>query len=379
MTVGDIRPLSGDYADGGDPTSPRVVDTTTDAGWASIRREYTGGSPVESLEQIIRLARSHGVQSVLIEPRYVDPDWRSIHARFYGSLFQRYSPTCHRLHLFSAVVKTGDDFSRYQDAYKGFTILRSIPSHPVGRTMVLPPPGLGRATFCWAPQVVHPLGYPLEVRAMPFMSQDGEYFRCSHAVQWMVLHHAHLLRNFPRRLPEEIHLRSQGGLLLTRQVPSGGLSLPQMLSSLNAMGLSPEKVQLPGGGRDRSRSSTLISLPATLCRYVNSQMPPIVISERHAWVVTGYCSRGGGDSHDTTSLYVHDDLAGPYVEVATRGRRSAPASWRRRLTPGIQTATMWSVLRWLGGSATMASGCWPSPLCPIESTSRLTGQNLSEG
>lgn len=297
------------------PLSPWVEDTTTEAGWDAIRRSYAGGNRVEPLEQIIRLAKGHDVRSVVIERRYVDADWRSMHAKFYGSLFQRYAPTCHRLHLFSEMVSTGEDLHRYRDAYKGFTIMRPIPSHPVGRTMIKPPPGLSRATFCLAPETARPLGYPLLVEAMPFMSQDGEYMRCSHVVQWMVLHHAHLVRNFARRLPEEIQLRSQGGLVVGRQVPSGGLSLPQMLSSLHALGLSPDKVLLPPGGQEESRISGLFSLPATLCRYVNSQMPPIVISEDHAWVVVGYRNRGGGSAHDNTSLFVHDDMGGPYVEI----------------------------------------------------------------
>lgn len=333
-----------------DPTSPWIVDTTVESGWEIIRRSYADGNRIEPLEQVIRLAKGHGVTSVLIERRYVDPDWRSMCAKFYGSLFQRYPPTCHRLHLFSKIVRKEDDLSlaRHRDAYKGFTVLRPIPSHPVGRTMIKPPAGLSRAAFCLATETVRPLGYPLRVEAMPFMSQDAEYLRCSHVVQWMVLYHAHLLRSFARRLPEEIHLRSQGGYVVGRQIPSVGLSMPQMLSSLHALGLSPDTVVLPSGGIENSRARGLGSLPATLCRYVNSQMPPIVLSNSHAWVVVGYRTLERRSDHDAVSLFIHDDMSGPYIEITNPwdGMGLAGAATRSGTQDPARTAQSRRSLGW---------------------------------
>lgn len=304
------------WGDDDDPSSPLVEDTRTETGWDTIRRVYAGGHKVPVLERVIALAKQHGVRSVLIERRYFDPDWRSMYAKFYGSLYQPYSPTCHRLHLFSEVLEQPEDLHLHRQSYKGYTVLRSLPSHPVGRTMIRPPDDQPRSAFCLASETVRPLGYELQVEAMPFMSQDGEYMRCSHVVQWMALHHAHLLRRFARRLPEDVHLSSQGGLVVGRQVPSGGLSLAQMLGSLHALGVSPDLVSLTGGGQEESQRRGIFSLPATICRYVNSQMPPIVISANHAWVVVGYRNDGTGSTHDSTSFFVHDDMRGPYHEIS---------------------------------------------------------------
>lgn len=304
-----------DFADD-DPEAPWVEDTTTELGWDAIRWSYAAGRPVAPLDQIITLAKQHDVRSVLIERRYLDPDWRSMYTKFYGTLFEHHAPTCHRLHFFSETVTKFDDLLRYRDAYKGYTVMRPIPTHPVGRTMILPPPGVKRAAFCSAKEIVRPLGYPLEIEAMPFMSQDGEYMRCSHAVQWMVLYHAHLFRKLGRWLPDEIHTHSQNGLVVGRQVPSGGLSLSQMLNSLQAMGISADKLTLPRDGNGTSGASRLFSFTSTLCRYVNSQMPPIVVSNAgHAGVVVGYENVGERVTHDATTLFIHDDLRGPYVEV----------------------------------------------------------------
>jgi hypothetical protein len=52
-----------------------------------------------------------------------------------------------------------------------------------------------------------------------------------------------------------------------------------------------------------------------LSRYVNSQLPPIVYSSTHAWVIVGYVQAAEGDTHDATTLFRHDDARGPYLRV----------------------------------------------------------------
>jgi len=55
----------------------------------------------------------------------------------------------------------------------------------------------------------------------------------------------------------------------------------------NALGLSPGLVHLPPD-RAENDDAGMLTLGGILCRYVNSQAPPIVISQAHAWVVVGY-------------------------------------------------------------------------------------------
>ena len=286
-------------------------------GWATIRERYSPGRRNEPLERLLKIVTLHGVKSVVIEP-YIDPHFRSEYSRFYATTFRPHTGMTDRLHFFTAKVPSDyTDLSQFQSDYRGYSILRPIPSNPVGRTMLTPPPelGPGLAAICAGEEEVHPFGWPLRVSGMPFISSDGQYLRCAHAVQWMVLYHAYLAHGLPRRLPADIHDASMGGAVVGRQIPSEGLSHAQILNSLQRLELPAGRTFLPQT-RNKSRNGAVISLFSSLCRYVNSQLPPIVLSPAHARVVVGYRrEEGDGPVHDRTVLYVHDDALGPYLPV----------------------------------------------------------------
>jgi hypothetical protein len=291
-----------------DDSAGAVYDVTVDGVWDELAAFYAGDTPSAPLGRIIAIAREHGVRSVVVEQRYLDQDWRSEHGAFHGQLFRRHPSVCHRWHLFTDDVPA--DLSRLDpEAYRGYVVLRPLPSTPVGRTMILPPPGLARAIRCEATERVSLFGAPLSVTAMPFLSQDAEYLRCAHATLWMLLRHAHLAHGLPRRLTAEVHDAALGGVIVGRQVPSEGLSVQQMLAGATRLGLSPGLMHLPTGRAEDTEAGRL-SLRAILCRYVNSQLPPLVISSSHAWVVVAYHRTAAG-----VGLWRHDDARGPYMQV----------------------------------------------------------------
>lgn len=302
----------------------RVADVTREDGWNYIRSFYAPPDPTRGrggqernrpLERIIEIAKEHAVKSVLIERRYIDMDYRSEHSHFYSTTFRRYPSVSHRLHFFArALPKDLSDLSGCANAYRGYSVMRPLPSSPVGRTMIAPPPGLAGAPQCSGKDTVHIFGWPFEVKAMPFVSQDAQYLRCAHAALWMVLYHSYLNGFSPRRLPHDIHEAAMGGDVVGRQVPSEGLSVPQMLNALHNLGLSSGHLRLPIN-RDTSREADRLSLFAILCRYVNSQMPPVVHSETHVWVISAYQRSAPGLGHDKIVLYRHDDARGPYLRV----------------------------------------------------------------
>lgn len=311
-----------------DDSAGAVYDVTVPGAWDELVDFYAGPEGSRPLRRIVAIAREHGVRSVVVEQRHLDPDWRSEHGAFHGQLFRRRPSVCHRWHLFTDAVP--EDLSGLrQEAYRGYVVLRPLPSTPVGRAMVAPPRGLEDAIRCEATERVSLFGTPLWITAMPFLSQDAEYLRCAHATLWMVLRHAHLAHGLPRRLTAEVHDAALGGVIVGRQVPSEGLSVQQMLAGATRLGLSPglmhlpttpdedaaaDEVAAPGApGRRADPQAGRLSLRAVLCRYVNSQLPPIVISTSHAWVIVGYRREPGNDRHVT--LWRHDDARGPYLEV----------------------------------------------------------------
>src|SRR4051812_17143588 len=298
-----------------DDAAGAVYDVTVPGAWTGLVDFYAGGARCRPLERIVAIAREHGGRSVVVEQRYLDHDWRSEHAAFHGRLFRRHPTVCHRWHLFTDDVPA--DLSRLRaEAYRGYVVLRPLPSTPVGRTMIAPPPGLDGGIRCEATERVSLFGTPLWITAMPFLSQDAEYLRCAHATLWMVLRHAHLAHGLPRRLSAEVHDAALGGVIVGREIPSEGLSVQQMLAGATRLGLSPGLMHLPGArdedAAEHARSGRL-SLRAILCRYVNSQLPPLVLSTTHAWVVVAY-RRDPADDRRVT-LWRHDDARGPYVAV----------------------------------------------------------------
>lgn len=298
-----------------------IYYTNQEKGWEELRDRFTPKRHDPPFEQIISIAKKHGVQSVLEERRYIDPDFRDEHHRFYSTTYRRYPTVCHRLHFFVGDLRPDlTNLGALKDGYCGYSVMRPLDHSPVGRTMLRPPPELGpepgkKATVCSVTDNAHVFGHTFTVEGMPFMSQDAQYLRCAHAVQWMVLYHAFLAERLPRRcFPGDIHNASLGGFIVGRQLPSEGLSLPQLLGGLHALGLSPTVRPLPKT-RDDSRAESVMSLFDIICRYVNSQMPPIVAAPEHVWVIVGYKIKGPGRTHDNAILYRHDDARGPYIRV----------------------------------------------------------------
>lgn len=287
-----------------------VVPLASAAQWQALLDFYTRGTGSQPLERVFEIARGHGVRSAVVERRYVDADWRSEHARFYGATFRRYPSVCHRLHFFTREVPADfDAIGDLQEAYRGYTVMRPLPFAPVGRTMIAPPAELNGAVQAAVEQTVHLFGWPLTVKAMPFISQDAQYLRCAHASIWMVLRHAELAHGLPRRLPEDIQQACSGGVVVGRQVPSSGLSVPQMLAGMSRLGLAPNQLKAP----DRYPADN-ITLYGILCRYINSGLPPIVVSSQHAWVVVAW-KRSPSAGHPELTVWRHDDSAGPYMRV----------------------------------------------------------------
>lgn len=321
-----------------DPYS--VIDVRTDEGWETILSAYSNKNS-KPLERIIDIAKEHGAETVLVEYRYVDADWRSEHANFYGSTFVRYPSVCHRLHFFATKLSAdlGElDDQAVADSYRGYSVMRPLPETPVGRTMLSPPPELAAATVTVATEVVHLFGTELPITAMPFISQDALYLRCAHASIWMVLRHAHLRHGLPRSLPGDIRDAGVGGMVVGRQLPSDGLSIAQMLGALDTLGLPTGSLDPDmDSGPDIHPSPGSLSLFGIVCRYINSELPPIVVSEGpegHAWVVVGW-KRVPSKGHGQLTLWRHDDARGPYMKILDPWHEAEPdhQGWRRVLPP----------------------------------------------
>ncbi len=288
------------------------------------------------LDQVIEIAIQHKTVSVFVERRYIDFDFRSEHSQFYGGTFRRYPSVCHRLHFFSAELDRELKLLptlKKNNRYHGYSVMRPIPTRPVGRTMLAPPPSMAHAAIAKCTDQVDIFGTPFEVTGVPFISQDQQYSRCTHAALWMTLYLHYLKHGMPRHLPMEVHQATQGGEVHGRDVPSDGLTPAQMLYGLQKLGLSPIQINLPSSPRS-NRKAAEEGLYPIVCRAVNSYTPAIIIGESHVWVVVGYRlerSRLG----PRTVLIRHDDERGPYIEVQDPWNEPTRAhkSWIQAIIP----------------------------------------------
>lgn len=275
--------------------------------------DFYGRTP--PLEQVFSVAHSNSARTAIVELRYIDADFRSSHERFYAGKYRRYPSVCHRLHFFAAAFDDLALIGEHTDDYLGYSIMRPLEHSPVGRTMLKPPATLNDSVMCTVKSQPNLLGWDLEVRAVPFISQDEQLLRCAHAVQWMVLYHSYLSGETPRIHPGEIHDASGVAAPVDRTLPSHGLAPHQVLAGLDRLHLSPAIVELNFTSKKESKEERHLSLFATLCRLLNSQIPPLVHSAEHAWVVAGYRVNEPPGAHDDIELVCHDDSQGPYIHV----------------------------------------------------------------
>ena len=298
------------------PNGPEILESRYDTDWEELAARFDGGRENPALRRVFDVVHQNGASHVLVERGYICRDYRSEHSGFYGTMFREISSRSTRLHFFKRAITVADVEAGAlpQAGYLGYTIVRPLAGAPVGRT-VISPPSAPHSRFCVVKDTVDVLGSRLVAAGVPFMSQDGSYLRCAHVAQWMVLYHAYLNGVVARRTPADIQQAGLGGEVVGRQVPSSGLSPAQMLHSLHELGLSPGSEPLPPT-REASRQAGSASLPAVLCRYVNSQMPPIIMSNTHVWVVVGYAGDPAKWNHDVIRFFRHDDVMGPYLPVS---------------------------------------------------------------
>lgn len=319
------------------------------------RREQPGAL---AFDRVLEVARMGQARSAFVEWRYIDIDFRSEHSFFYSTTFRRYPSVCHRIHFFTEPLTDDlDNLEEIADSYLGYSVIRPLPTSPIGRTVLAPPPRLTSAILCSVDDQVHLKGVQLTARGVPFVSQDGQYLRCSHSCLWSASYHAHLRRRSPRHLPRDVREAALGGEVVGRQTPHEGLSVAQLLSALHDLGFSGGRVPLPHSKTASAQSKTA-SLPSTFARYANSGIPTIVFNQSHSWLVVGYYfSDPAQPGHDSTCLIIHDDVQGPYLESLDRNDyldpwsviKDEPRRWRAAV-PALPSKVYITAERaeWLG-------------------------------
>ena len=77
----------------------QVVDLRPAGAFIELSRYYAGSRPTV-VDEVIGQAYTLRAQMAIIEYRYLYPDYRSEHSRFYSRTFRRYPSVAHRIHFF---------------------------------------------------------------------------------------------------------------------------------------------------------------------------------------------------------------------------------------------------------------------------------------
>lgn len=320
----------------------------TDQNWRDLVDDYGGAASSDAriaFERLTEVARANGCRSVLIENRYVDPDFRSDYFAFWARRFALTSPFSRRLHFFSAPLGDIDTLPQLppDDCYLGYSVIRPIDDvrYPVGRTALGLAGKRAAALTCGAPEKVHLYGREFTVVAAPYLQEDREFLTCAHAAIWMcqaalankrftAVRHltAKVVDETPSMLSAERAFPSSG--ISPRQVQAifGQLEQPALRYAVEALPHIPG-VPKPSGPLLRPRKARGFwdtRIQSIVCRYLNGGWPVFIGTKAHAFVLIGWWRTSKGD----VRFLAHDPLHGPYREISPFSGKHA---WETIMAP----------------------------------------------
>ncbi len=314
-----------------EPDPVDIFVLTDQSGWDALEARYPTDWEIP-LTRCLEVARRSGAISAVVETRYIDLDYRSEYSAFYSRTFPSIPDSAHRIHFFSTIVGREALWDGASDgSYLGYVVVRPSELGRVGRTMLKPPPGQLDSVRAAVLDQVNLFGRALEVEGVPFAQQDTQLGRCAHAAAWVCHFSAHKRGDVARRAMAEFPLSANPGLGLGRPLPSGGLTVQQILELFRVFDLPaafykakelPTQPPLPWvpDVADPQPSSTTdgevnaSALVSICCRYLNSGFPVLVGTSSHAFVLCGY-SRTKRDGQDWITFIRHDDQRGLYLEI----------------------------------------------------------------
>lgn len=287
---------------------------------------------------------------VIEESNYFDRDYLDEFSAFYSLSSHGYPNICRRLHFFSsdevnrdlllkAASEDVDASKIIKETYLGFTVIRPIPSAPLGRTVLkwFPDnvPEMPRITHPSRTYRCHLAGVTLEVIGLAWQQQDRGVGACATVGLWVALHSSAFDDHHAVPTTAEITKAAHDGAALgTRMFPSHGLNMHQVMEAIKAQQLAP--IWIAGDMQYVSSNSQLIAgfskerFASTCASFLRSGYPVLIWGQhldenavqKHIVCAVGFresppaeleSGNVGLQDSETLFLYVHDDNLGPSV------------------------------------------------------------------
>jgi hypothetical protein len=304
--------------------------------------------------------------SFIIESQYYDREYVDDYSLLYGKSSFPTSPTCQRVHFFtniskddlekivrqmagdshagSAIQSNVDAFS--EKHYLGYSVIKPLRGSPLGRSVLrhLEPSKPGRRVVRAYPSCktykAHFLGLVFKVNGLVFQQQDGGTSACATTALWTSIQaraNQHEIRSSSPAKLTKLATRAvfPGG---NRSVPSSGLTIPQVCTAINDIGLVP----------DVHRVTTYDNAIRYIYSTQRSSLAPIFVLFRpgskdsrepgHAVTCVGakFMLRDQPFEENTCiplakcvrNVYLHDDRKGPYLRAQVLKRLGAKSTDR---------------------------------------------------
>ena len=204
------------------------------------------------------------VITYVIEDDYIDKDYLIDYSKFYARSFQNINKFTKRLHFFSESF-TNEDFSalllngnktifeKLANSYLGFAVVKPIRNIRgealIGRTILKTYPSEvndgDKRYYLNETHQVYLFGIPLEVKSLPFQTQDTVVGACATTACWTTLQPLKSLFGIQKDSPFEITEKSVSiPSLEDRNFPNNGLTILQMKSYFNSINLETEFIDI---------------------------------------------------------------------------------------------------------------------------------------
>lgn len=284
-----------------------------------------------------------GAKTIVVEPEYVDGDFLEDFASYYVSCFAPYERFCKRLHFFSRPFENAEWDSiiggsaeqplveAFRATYLGFIVVKPLPDAIIGRTQIKTygPDGGRRQYTALVDYDVHLFGVDLSVRSLAFQEQDRALAACATVALWSCFQRTSRLFGTPASRPPKITMDATMSFYDQRSLPSSGLYIEQICSSIRMNGLDPEVFS-----SEAMKNAPIVSL---IYAYVKMGLPVLLVVDveglagGHAVTICGYSFRDevvhatelSNTEYEMPVLagrhidefYAHDDQRGPFSRL----------------------------------------------------------------
>lgn len=318
-------------------------------GWGRLQQEFRNERPLP-FKRCREILQPHA-RTAVIEREYYDQDYRSEYSAFYSRTYSAPARTASRIHFFDRPIQRQELHGPIDSAnYLGYMVVRPSELGRVGRTMLRPPLNKAADVRTMVQDTANFFGQALTVEGVPFLQQDSQLGRCSHAAAWMCHYSAHLRKEVGRAPVAHFSIAANHSLGMTRPLPSEGLTVQQLVEIFHRLGLPPanhDVSDLPHfkpdktdervswveedtppwypGARNQHPGHWDRNLVRIACQYLSSGFPIIVTTDVHAFVLCGWSrekrlarARFAPNRRrfsDHISFIRHDDSIGPYLNV----------------------------------------------------------------